>query len=294
MQLDDDLLDRLRGELGEGLAVHGVYAAGGGCISRAVRLETSHGDFFLKLQGATNVGQFEAERAALAELERVAAVRVPRAIDAGVAGEVAYLLLEYLPLAPLDPASATRLGEQLADLHRAGADSFGWARDNFIGSTPQPNPRVGAWPQFFAEHRLAHQVGLARRAGLLDREDEALLERLLDRAVDLLGGHAPQPSLLHGDLWGGNAAATGGGEPVIFDPASYYGDREADLAMSELFGGFPPEFRQAYHAAWPLDAGYAVRRDLYNLYHVLNHLNLFGGGYAVQARDLARRLLRAT
>lgn len=293
MHLDDELLEGLRGELGDALRVRAVHAEGGGCISRALRLETSHGDFFLKLQGAAHAVQFDTERAALDELGRAGAVRVPRVIGAGRAGDVAYLLLEYLPLAPLDGRSAARLGEGLAELHRVTADAFGWDRDNFIGATPQPNPRSRDWAGFFAGQRFGHQVGLAQRAGLLTHADGQLFDRLLGQVQHLLHGHAPAPSLLHGDLWGGNAAATAGGEPVIFDPATYHGDRETDLAMTELFGGFPPAFRDAYQAAWPVDAGYTVRRELYNLYHVLNHLNLFGGGYAGQARDLAMRLLRA-
>jgi fructosamine-3-kinase len=181
------------------------------------------------------------------------------------------------------------LGQQLAHLHRASAARFGWHRDNTIGATPQPNPWTESWIEFWRTQRLAFQLQLAARnghTGGLQRRGEQLLVRL-----DALLAHDPARSLLHGDLWGGNAAATAAGEPVLFDPACYYGDRETDLAMTELFGGFAPAFYSEYRAAWPLDAGYGARRDLYNLYHVLNHLNLFGGGYRAQAEGMIERLL---
>ena len=181
------------------------------------------------------------------------------------------------------------LGQRLAGLHRSSAERFGWHRDNTIGATPQSNRWTASWIEFWRTQRLGFQLELAARngyGGSLQRRGEQLLAQL-----DALLAHDPAPSLLHGDLWGGNAAATPAGEPVLFDPACYYGDREADLAMTELFGGFAPAFYSAYRDTWQVDAGYAVRRDLYNLYHVLNHLNLFGGGYRAQAEGMIERLL---
>ena len=174
-------------------------------------------------------------------------------------------------------------------MHRTTRAEFGWVRDNTIGATPQPNTPDPDWVRFWARQRLGFQLALAARnghGGALQRLGETLLGRLPD-----LLDHAPAPSLLHGDLWGGNLGYMRDGEPVIYDPAVYYGDREADLAMTELFGGFGGDFYAAYREAWPLDPGYASRRDLYNLYHVLNHLNLFGGGYLGQALNLLGRLL---
>ena len=175
-------------------------------------------------------------------------------------------------------------------MHRYTSGKFGWTRDNTIGSTPQVNTQEADWVTFYAERRLRFQFELAAENGCaqgVQTQGETLLEKL----PVFFTNYRPQASLLHGDLWGGNHAALRDGTPVIFDPAPYYGDREADLAMTELFGGFSARFYAAYRAAWPLDAGYAVRKDLYNLYHVLNHLNLFGGGYRGQAQDLIERLL---
>jgi len=171
----------------------------------------------------------------------------------------------------------------LAALHRRQAARFGWARDNTIGATPQANGWCESWTMFWRERRLAPQLALAARNGY--RIDVPPVWRLLE-------GHEPAPSLLHGDLWSGNAGFLPDGAPVLFDPAVYYGDREADLAMTELFGGFPGEFYCAYNAAWPLASGYQQRKPLYNLYHLLNHLNLFGGGYLTQVRAALRLLAR--
>jgi protein-ribulosamine 3-kinase len=174
-------------------------------------------------------------------------------------------------------------------MHRATSGRFGWHRDNTIGATPQLNAWESDWIVFWQTYRLGYQLDLAARSGhggQLQRRGGLLLERL-----PALFDHAPVPSLLHGDLWGGNFSGDAEGNPVIFDPACYYGDREADLAMTELFGGFSGRFYSAYRAAWPLDPGYDTRKTLYNLYHILNHLNLFGGGYGSQAERMIDRLL---
>ncbi len=233
----------------------------------------------------------EAEAAGLEELAEAAAVRVPRVLELGSAGEHAYLALEWIDLASGSSDSAqARLGEQLARQHRKSAERFGWHRDNTIGSTPQVNPWSSSWLGFFRDSRLRFQLELAERNGFGGRLQVRGRE-LLDRIDIFFADHQPVPALLHGDLWGGNAAADGRGAPVIFDPAVYYGDREADLAMTRLFGGFSTAFYSAYEAAWPLPESARSRVDLYNLYHVLNHLNLFGGGYARQAESMIERLL---
>jgi fructosamine-3-kinase len=215
-------------------------------------------------------------------------VRVPQPLCSGTAAGQAFLVLEYLELR--GHGDAALLGTQLAQLHRVPQSRFGWAHDNWIGSTPQPNGWRHQWVAFWREQRLGFQLQLAAQngyGGALQRDGEALLAGL-DAFFD---GYVPAPSLLHGDLWGGNHGFLADGSPVIFDPATYVGDRECDLAMSELFGGFAPAFHAAYREAWPLDPGYAARRTLYNLYHVLNHANLFGGGYAAQAARMTAQLL---
>ena len=190
-----------------------------------------------------------------------AVVRVPRILDHGRD----FILLEQLELRRSGDWAA--LGRVLAKLHRQTGPRFGWRRDNYIGATPQINSWRDDWATFFDECRIQPQLELARKNGF----------SIQFSSWEVLKNHRPQPSLLHGDLWSGNAGFTAEG-PVIFDPAVYYGDREADLAMTELFSGFPPAFYASYQQEFPLDAGYATRKHLYNLYHLLNHLNLFGGG----------------
>lgn len=259
----------------------------GGCINRAFSLSAGHRRYFVKTHDAGKLSMFEAEAAGLEALAAAHGVRVPRPLCNGVAAGRAFLVLEYLEL--LGRGDAARLGAQLAQQHRVTQDRFGWTRDNTLGSTPQPNSWADDWLQFWREQRLGFQLELAARNGMgsLQREGDALLARF----GALFAGYRPQPSLLHGDLWGGNHGFLADGAPVIFDPAVYFGDRECDLAMTELFGGFAPDFYAAYCEAWPLDAGYTTRRTLYNLYHILNHANLFGCGYAVQAQRMMAQLL---
>lgn len=263
---------------------------GGGCINECVRWGTDAGPLFIKLSGIKQLDVFEAEAAGLQELAQPAAVRVPAVMGLGIGGDHAFLALEWLDLVGSDGNSDARLGEQLAHLHRTRGQGFGWYRDNTIGSTPQLNGWSMDWTEFFAGRRLGCQFDLAERNGYGGR----LTERgavLRDSCAAFNAGREVVPSLLHGDLWGGNKGTDASGMPVIFDPATYFGDREADLAMTRLFGGFAKEFYEAYESVWPLDGGAELRTDLYNLYHVLNHLNLFGGGYAAQAQAMIDRLL---
>jgi len=239
---------------------------------------------------ANRLAMLEAEAAGLGELKQAAAVRVPAVHAFGATAAHAYLALEWIDFGASSPVAETRLGEQLAWQHRVNARGFGWHRDNTIGSTEQPNAWSNDWIAFFRERRLRQQLELANRNGhggrLADRGAE-----LLELMGAFFASHHPVPSLLHGDLWGGNWAVDSAGQPVLFDPAVYFGDREADLAMTRLFGGFGNAFYTAYHATWPLDQAAGTRRTLYNLYHVLNHLNLFGGGYLSQAQSMIDRLL---
>jgi len=232
----------------------------------------------------------EAEAAGLAELDAAAAIRVPALLGTGTTTSTAWLALRWIDFTTPVGRSEALLGEQLASLHRVGAPRFGWHRDNTIGATPQRNAWGDDWARFFVRQRLALQLDLAET----NRAPSRLLERgrqLGEIAGALFSSYRPVPSLLHGDLWGGNWATDVSGEPVVFDPAVYFGDREADIAMTRLFGGFGPAFYAAYQAAWPLDPAAGTRRGFYNLYHVLNHFNLFGGGYGAQAEGIIERLL---
>lgn len=266
--------------------------AGGGCINRAFLLEGGGERYFVKLNGSERLSMFEAEAEGLKEIATTETVRIPMPLCSGVAEGQAFLVLEYLPLHASDAHAQETLGRQLAQMHRVTAPTFGWRRDNTIGSTPQPNTPMADWVAFWRDQRLGFQLQLAANSG--GRALRGKGEQLLERLPAFFADYRPVASLLHGDLWGGNAAATADDEPVIFDPAVYYGDRETDIAMTELFGGFSARFHAAYREAWPLDAGYRTRKNLYNLYHVLNHFNLFGGGYLSQAERLMDGLLAQT
>ncbi len=263
----------------------------GGSIHRCVRWETNAGPVFVKLASAAEADLFEAEAAGLRALAEAHVVRVPDVIATVTTPSDAALVLEWLDFGGTDSRAEARLGQQLAALHRVEGPAYGWHRDNTIGRTPQVNTPGDDWPRFYAEQRLGFQLRLAERNGLSAR----IVSRgraLADRCAEYFTDYRPAPSLLHGDLWGGNwAVERSSGAPVLFDPAVYFGDREADLAMTRLFGGFGPAFYEAYEQAWPLDAGARTRRPLYDLYHVLNHYNLFGGGYGTRAAGLIERLL---
>jgi len=263
---------------------------GGSSFHQTWRLDFGNAAFFVKLNGRDYVEMLEAEADGLRELDAANAVRVPSPVACGTVGEHAFLALEWLDFGRAGRDAV--LGRALAQLHRTTGPRFGGPRSNAIGTTPQDNAWSDDWATFFCDRRIAPQLTLAARNGHRGTL-QSNGERLLAAIPALLAGHSPAPSLLHGDLWSGNAAALASGEPVIFDPAVYYGDREADLAMTELFGGFGDDFYATYRDAWPLPAGYEVRRTLYSLYHVLNHLNLFGGGYLAQAEAMIARLLAA-
>jgi protein-ribulosamine 3-kinase len=251
---------------------------GGGCIHRCFRALKEGRPVFLKMNDAPHADGFAAEADGLRAL-RAAGATAPEPLEQGVSGNEAYLLMEFLELQPGGDSAA--LGRMLARVHESKGKTFGWTRDNYIGATPQLNEPLSDWKTFWRERRMAPQIALAKQRGF---------EIDLGRVCDVLDGHEPPPSLVHGDLWSGNAAFLRGGAPAIFDPAVYYGDREVDLAMTELFGGFPQEFYAAYG---PLPAGYETRKHLYNLYHLLNHLNLFGSGYFGQVKTTLRLLAGA-
>jgi protein-ribulosamine 3-kinase len=248
-------------------------------------------DLYVKLKPPSGVDEFQAEAAGLGALAAAGCIEVPSVRGVGVAGGHAWLAVEWLALTPASEAAEAALGAALARLHAVTGPAFGWHRASYLGGTPQDNAWGRSWPAFWCQRRLAPMLErLAGRApGLCARG-----QRLVERVVPLFAGHHPVPSLLHGDLWGGNWGALSGGRPVVFDPAVYFGDRETDLAMTRLFGGFGPAFYAAYQAEWPSAPGATVRGQLYNLYHLLNHCLLFGGGYGAQAEDCIALLMAET
>ena len=286
-------LDSIAAAIGEctgmPFAAYSAKPVRGGSIHQAWHLDDGVRHYFVKSGAIPAVSMFAAEARGLQALEAAAVVRTPTFITRGQTDDQAFLVLEHLEMKALDDRGATRLGTALAHLHRISGDSFGWSEDNFIGATPQRNAPHHSWPHFFGERRLRPQLQLALRNGM----NPTLVTkgfRVIERIGGLFVDYQPQPSLLHGDLWSGNAAMAGDA-PALFDRACYYGDRETDIAMAELFGGFPVNFYAAYRAAWPLDPGYESRKPLYNLYHILNHFNLFGSAYLGQAQRMIERLL---
>jgi len=262
----------------------------GGSINQSYRVDIGLRCFFVKLHAAKYSSMFEAEAVGLGTIADTKTIRVPDVYACTADEHASWLVMEYINLASHTHASEQLFARQLAMMHGCMGESFGWVRDNTIGTTPQCNRQHDDWFVFYREHRLAYQLQLAKQNGLS--------LRLLHKGEELQAslqvffkGYQPQPSLLHGDLWSGNFSADSVGQPVIYDPAVYYGDRETDIAMTELFGGLSDSFYTAYDELYPLDAGYGVRKKLYNLYHILNHANLFGASYVSQAENMMDSLL---
>jgi fructosamine-3-kinase len=282
------IADHIAATTGQPFVIENQRSVGGGCINQGYKLSGSGRSYFVKLNRPNQTEMFAAESLGLQQMAATQAIAVPQPICWGETNSNSYIVLTWLDLGGGGNDAWRAMGQQLAKMHRAGiAERFGWDRNNTIGSTPQINDWCGSWADFWAETRIGYQLRLAKRKG----GNFPDTKRVVERVRQILQDHQPQPSLVHGDLWSGNAAVSVTGEPVIFDPAAYYGDREVDMAMTELFGGFSGAFYQGYNETWQLDEGYGDRRDLYNLYHVLNHFNLFGGGYGNQANRIIQKYL---
>ncbi len=286
-------------ETGSRASIAGDRAVSGGCINDARVLAFDDGRrFFVKSNPAPLDGLFEREAEGLAALRDVGAIRVPEPIGTG--GEPGTEVPPFIVIEAVEPGTAkpsfhASFGRAFAELHRKSAEGaasggrFGFDRDNYIGATPQPNSWSRNWCEFWRDHRLGFQLELARKLGRSDATLARLGDRLLGRLDAYLAEPDEPPTLLHGDLWSGNYMVDETGAPVLIDPAVYYGRREADIAMTRLFGGFGTGFYAAYEEAWPFADGAGVRIDLYMLYHVLNHLNLFGSSYYGQCVEILRR-----
>ena len=289
----------LEERLGAAVRVRESVPVGGGCINPSARLETDDGQhFFLKWNASVEAEMFPAEADGLQALAGPGSLRVPEVLGWGGSGSVpdpGWLLLEYVPQGSPGPDWGRRLGEGLARLHGAGdrTSGFGWHRENFIGSLPQGNGEGRSWADFWRDRRIQPQLRMARNGGYLTGGDGRVLDDLLERMDRLLpDDEEGPPSLLHGDLWSGNYYPDSHGQPVLIDPAVYRGVGEVDLAMMELFGSFPRGFREAYDSLRVISAGYdAYLRDLYQLYYLLVHVNLFGGSYVGGCLGAARRIL---
>ena len=272
-------------ELGRGEPVQ-LKGIGGGCIADARVAKFSDGSSVFVKCAAGTPGMFEREAEGLRALASAAAIRIPEVLAVGKEA----LVLEMIHEAPKKGDFFESFGRKFAKLHDHHGPSFGFPHDNFIGSTPQCNQPLDepGWPEFFLERRLRFQAKLATDRGH-GHEIEHLLDRAEGRITELLGAAIEPPSILHGDLWSGNFIVDDRGEACLIDPAAYYGNREADLAMTRLFGGFGSEFYAAYDEASPLVPGHEDRLPIYQLYHLLNHLNLFGSAYYAQCMRILQR-----
>jgi len=274
---------------GKTFKVKQQQSVAGGSINAAYILTAENSQqYFVKTNALGQKSMFDAEARGLQAIAASNTIKVPRPICSGEDRLQSYIVMEYLDMT--GRADQVDLGEQLAAMHKVTADRYGWEIDNTIGDTHQPNAWHDDWLTFWREQRLGYQLKLAAHNGY-GGELQRLGEAMLVEMPKLFTSHAVQPSMLHGDLWGGNVAGLSDGAPVIFDPAFYYGDREADLAMTYVFGGFGPDFYASYQNAYPLDDGFAVRKTFYNAYHIINHLNMFGGGYHGQAIHMIEQVL---
>ena len=273
---------------GQEFAIANTNSVGGGCINQGYKISSDEAEYFVKLNDASQIEMFVAEAIGLKQMYATGTITVPQPICYGTVDSSSYIVLQWLDLGRGGSQSYREMGRQLAAMHREGtAERFGWERNNTIGSTPQINTQADNWADFFAEQRIGYQLKLAKRRGGSFPNTNKVVEAIKDKLAD----RKPEASLVHGDLWSGNAAIAADGSPVILDPATYYGDRETDLAMTELFGGFPAAFYDGYNEAWQVDSGYQQRKSIYNLYHVLNHFNIFGGGYANQAQRIIGQII---
>ena len=271
-----------------GARISSVSVLSGGDINQARRLETTAGPVFLKMNTAPQAPEmFATEAKGLEVLARNEFLRIPRVLGVGKSKPYAFLLLEFIASATPMQGFWQNFGQGLAGLHTIRQDQYGLAYDNFIGTLPQKNRAHHSWITFYREERLRPQLRMARDAGRMTAPDSARFEKLFDRLPLLLPEEAP--SLIHGDLWSGNYMIDEQGLPVLIDPAVSFSNREADLAMTRLFGGFAPAFYEAYDATFPLTNGWETRMELYQLYYLMVHVNLFGGSYV----DSVRRILDA-
>ncbi len=288
--IQQGVLELLKQRINNTITLEDFSFTGGGCINNGGRLITSHGRYFLKWNDAARFpAMFKAEAKGLTLLAQSKSMYIPEVIGTGEAGSHQFLVLEFINASYRTQHYWRDFGVQLAALHQTTATFFGLEYDNYIGSLPQQNTFHNSWIDFFIHNRLEAQLRLAERSALADRLLLRNFETLYKKLPDLL--ITEKPALLHGDLWSGNVMVNQQGAPGLIDPAIYFGHREMDIAMTQLFGGFNPEFLHAYHEAYPLSPGVDDRLQLYKLYPLLVHVNLFGADYLAQVNSILRRFI---
>jgi len=290
-----DVAQQITAAVGQPLTIEQCRSVSGGCINDASIISCTNGQsYFLKSNSDAPEAMFHAEADGLRTMAATETIRVPEVVTVGqLDSGTSFLVLEAIPSASGGDRSSNffeTFGRSLAEMHRQGtSERFGFHADNWLGSSIQLNPWANDWSKFWIEARLAPQLKMARDNGHSDHRLQKLGERLLHRIETLFESGSEPPALIHGDLWSGNYGADENGQPTIFDPACYYGHREAEFGMIKLFGGFPKTFYDAYHETWPLSEGWESRVELYTLYHLLNHLNLFGSSYLGGCLDILER-----
>jgi len=286
-----DILKQVQKESGTRHDSYPISIVSGGCINSCFLIGSSPSQVFIKTNTRESLAMFEAEASGLRTMAKAGAISVPEVLCTGVSNNVAFIAMQALHInSNASKTSYQEFGRQLANMHRYQQSFFGSETDNTIGSTPQPNPHTENWFIFWREYRLGFQLELARTNGAPhELIDDGLY---LNECFEAFFSKPPKAACLHGDLWQGNWGFTESGKPIVFDPAHYFGDRETDIAMTTLFGRAHPDFYAAYQETYPLRDGYTIREQFYNVYHILNHYNLFGGSYAHQAHSMVKCLLR--
>ena len=278
MNWNAEIEKKLSGFLSTDVTINSLSPVGGGSINDTYKVNTNEGDFFVKKNSASLYPQmFEKEALGLKILREAKSIDLPEVIDFGESNNDSYLILKFINSGGKSSSFWDDFGRQLANLHKNSDSHFGLNHDNYIGSLHQHNNKHDSWSDFFREERLERQVKLARNNGAIDKVTVAAFDRFYAR-IDSIFPKEP-PALLHGDLWGGNFMVGEKGDPLIIDPAVYYGHREMDLGMSQLFGGFDRQFYNSYDKNYPLENGWEERLSYCNLYPLMVHVNLFGGGY---------------
>lgn len=287
-KLKSEFQDALEGKFSVKIQITGATSLPGGCINRCYKLKTNAGFFFVKLNSASRFpGMFESEAKGLKLLKSTGTIQIPEVIFCGNDGETGFLILQFIEPGLRQKVFFRLFGEQMAQLHKHFSDFSGLEYDNYIGSLKQSNLRHKSWTEFFREERLDKQVELARNKGAIDKDTVKQFHHLFEH----LDGIFPEEksSFLHGDLWNGNYLTAANGNACLIDPAVYYGFREMDIAMSRLFGGFSNEFYESYQFHFPMEKGWEERADICNLYPLMVHVNLFGGGYLQEVKSILKR-----